>query len=86
MDAPTPFEIAVPEARLQHIRAGLRAADITYAPPGSGWAYGVDAAYLRELVDYWLDTYDWRRSSASASTTSTCASSTSGARADAARS
>jgi microsomal epoxide hydrolase len=61
MDAPTPFEIAVPEARLQHIHAGLRAADITYAPPGAGWAYGVDAAYLREIVDYWIEAYDWRR-------------------------
>lgn len=61
MDALTPFRIAVPEAKLQRIRDGLRAADFSYAPEGSGWAYGVDVAYLRELVDYWIEQYDWRR-------------------------
>ena len=61
MDGPTPFTIAVPEARLEQIRDGLRAASISYAPQGSGWEYGVDVAYLRELVDYWIEGYDWRR-------------------------
>ncbi|MCP5116321.1 MAG: epoxide hydrolase [bacterium] len=29
--------------------------------PGSGWDYGSDTAYLRELVDYWRNEYDWRK-------------------------
>lgn len=57
----TPFTIAVPEARLEQIRAGLSAASFSYAPEGAGWKYGTDVDYLRELVDYWLETYDWRR-------------------------
>jgi pimeloyl-ACP methyl ester carboxylesterase len=61
MDALTPFHIDVPEAKLQRIRDGLRAADFSYAPEGSGWEYGVDVAYLRDLVDYWIEHYDWRR-------------------------
>jgi microsomal epoxide hydrolase len=28
------------------------------------WSYGVDLFYLRELCDYWLSGYDWRRSEA----------------------
>jgi pimeloyl-ACP methyl ester carboxylesterase len=28
--------------------------------PGTGWDYGADTAYLRELVDYWQNEYDWR--------------------------
>ena len=28
--------------------------------PGVGWEDGVPLAYLRELVDYWLTSYDWR--------------------------
>ena len=28
--------------------------------PGTGWSYGADTAYLRELVDYWQREYDWR--------------------------
>lgn len=56
-----PFTIAVPQARLDQILNGLRAASFSYAPEGSGWEYGVDVAYLRELVDYWVNDYDWRR-------------------------
>ena len=26
----------------------------------TGWEYGVPIDYLRELVEYWRDTYDWR--------------------------
>ncbi len=26
----------------------------------SGWAYGPDVAWMRQLVDYWRDSYDWR--------------------------
>ena len=28
--------------------------------PGEAWAYGTDVAYLRELVEYWRDGFDWR--------------------------
>ena len=27
---------------------------------GSGWDYGTNLAYLRELVTYWRTTFDWR--------------------------
>ena len=27
---------------------------------GSGWDYGTDPVYLRELVEYWGSGYDWR--------------------------
>jgi pimeloyl-ACP methyl ester carboxylesterase len=27
---------------------------------GTGWDYGADTAYLRELVEYWQQEYDWR--------------------------
>lgn len=55
-----PYSIDVPQAVLDHIRAGLDAAQITYAPDGGGWGWGVDTAYLRELIDYWRRDYDWR--------------------------
>ena len=25
------------------------------------WAYGTDAAYLKQLCDYWLSDYDWQK-------------------------
>ena len=27
---------------------------------GDGWQLGTDVAYLRELVTYWRDSFDWR--------------------------
>src|SRR4051794_29534752 len=28
--------------------------------PGSGWEYGVDQSYLRQLCAYWKDHFDWK--------------------------
>lgn len=55
-----PHPIDVPQSVLDDIRDGLTAAHIPYAPEDGGWAWGVDTAYLRELVDYWINHYDWR--------------------------
>lgn len=40
-------------ARLAHTRW-------TDAVAGAGWSYGVDVAYVQEVVQYWQHTYDWR--------------------------
>jgi len=28
---------------------------------GSGWEYGANLSYMKELADYWLNTFDWRK-------------------------
>ena len=55
-----PFEIAIPEEKLQDLRERLER--INWAPDfaNDGWAYGVDGGYLRELADHWLHRDDWR--------------------------
>ena len=55
-----PFKIAVPEATLEDL---MRRLDRTRWPdeiPGSGWDYGSNLAYVKELVDYWRTSFDWR--------------------------
>src|SRR5579863_3842679 len=32
--------------------------------PDTGWEYGTNLAYLKELVTYWRDQYDWRKQEA----------------------
>jgi pimeloyl-ACP methyl ester carboxylesterase len=32
--------------------------------PGSGWGYGTELAYMKQLVPYWRDRYDWRAAEA----------------------
>jgi pimeloyl-ACP methyl ester carboxylesterase len=55
-----PFRIAVPEDVLVDLRTRLERTRFPDEIPGSGWRYGTDLAYLRELVAYWRDRYDWR--------------------------
>ena len=57
---PQPFTIAVPDATLADLRERLARVRWPDAPPGAGWDFGSDVAYLRELVAYWRDEYDWR--------------------------
>src|SRR5438093_3937602 len=55
-----PFRIAVPDAVLADLRERLARTRLPDEIPGSGWTYGTTLAYLRELVAYWRDRYDWR--------------------------
>ncbi|MCH7604213.1 MAG: epoxide hydrolase N-terminal domain-containing protein, partial [Planctomycetes bacterium] len=55
-----PFEIRIPDAVLADLEERI---DRTRWPDqieGSGWDYGTDMSYLRELVQYWRTDYDWR--------------------------
>jgi pimeloyl-ACP methyl ester carboxylesterase len=55
-----PFEVDVPEDELEDLRRRLIRARWPSQAPEPGWEQGTDLAYLRELVDYWLDGFDWR--------------------------
>lgn len=55
-----PFVIAVPDARLAVIHDKLASYDWDQLPDTGGWRSGVGKADLRRLVDYWLDTFNWR--------------------------
>jgi pimeloyl-ACP methyl ester carboxylesterase len=57
---PEPFQVAIPEARLEDLKRRL--ANVRWAPEidNADWSYGTSGRYLRELVAYWHDVYDWR--------------------------
>ncbi len=56
----TPFTIAIPEATLTDLRERLTRVRWPNDFANDNWAYGANAAYLKELVAYWRDGYDWR--------------------------
>ena len=56
-----PFRIAVPDSVLADLKARLDRTRFPDEVPDTGWEYGVNLAYLRELVDYWRTKYDWRK-------------------------
>ena len=57
---PTPFTIRIPDETLADLHERLDHARWPDQIPGSGWQYGTDLTYLRQLVDYWRTRYDWR--------------------------
>ena len=59
-----PFKIAVAQPILDDLKERLKQTRWTDEPKNAGWNYGVDPIYLRELVDYWQHTYDWKKQEA----------------------
>lgn len=59
LDSLARFEISSPPWVMADLRRRLE----TYRPPsepvGAGWRYGVDGAYLKDLIAYWHDGFDW---------------------------
>jgi pimeloyl-ACP methyl ester carboxylesterase len=73
---PEPFRVATADAALDDLYRRLAATRLPLAPADgglparsrsgfasaeAGWRYGADLAYMRDLVEYWRDGYDWRR-------------------------
>ncbi len=54
------FTIDVPDAVLGDLRERLARTRWPDQLSGTGWTYGTDTAYLRELVSYWGNGFDWR--------------------------
>ena len=57
---PQPFRIHVPDETLTDLRERLTRVRWPDEVPDGGWRYGTDLRYMRQLVDYWRDRYDWR--------------------------
>ena len=62
-DMPTkePFTIHITDEVLTDLRERLRRTRWADDFANEGWAYGTNGAYLKELVTYWLEQYDWRK-------------------------
>src|SRR5258708_1171785 len=59
-EAMTPFKINGPQADLADLKQRLARARIPDELDGAEWDYGTNRAYLRDLVAYWRDRFDWR--------------------------
>ncbi|MCH7738108.1 MAG: epoxide hydrolase [Chloroflexi bacterium] len=55
-----PFTIAVEDSVLDDLRRRLADTRWPDEIPNSGWDYGSNLAYLKELVLYWRTKFDWR--------------------------
>ena len=55
-----PFTIDIPDDVLTDLRERLTRARLPDEPAGVGWQLGMNQAYLKQLIEYWRDEFDWR--------------------------
>lgn len=56
---PRPFTISVSEEVLGDLAARIRSTRWPPDSPDAPWRQGTDLGYLRELLRYWADGFDW---------------------------
>ena len=56
-----PFRVDIKEDVLTDLRERLKRTRWPDEIPGSGWDYGSNLTYVKELVDYWIEEFDWRK-------------------------
>ena len=57
---PKPFSIAISDEILKDLQQRLDATRLPDEIPSSGWQHGTSLAYVKELVAYWRNEFDWR--------------------------
>jgi pimeloyl-ACP methyl ester carboxylesterase len=55
-----PFKVEIPEATLNDLRERLTRTRWPDEISESGWDYGSNLSYMKELIDYWQTGFDWR--------------------------
>ena len=55
-----PFRVDIPQPALDDLNRRLDATRWPDELPDVGWKYGIPLGYLRELTEYWRNSYDWR--------------------------
>jgi microsomal epoxide hydrolase len=59
-----PYRIHVPDAALDDLRRRLASTRWPDQIEGTGWEYGSELGYVKELVATWRDKFDWRAAEA----------------------
>src|SRR6266702_2151477 len=59
-----PFRIDIPDSALVDLRERLKRTRWPIEAKAPPWTYGASLAYMKDVVAYWRDHYDWRKSEA----------------------
>lgn len=55
-----PFKVAVAEQVLSDLKTRIRNTRWPDSAPGAPWSQGTDLEWLRNVMDYWAEEFDWR--------------------------
>ena len=56
----SPYKIDVPQEVIDDLWERLHRTRWPDEVVGTSWSRGCDLSYMKELVKYWIDEYDWR--------------------------
>lgn len=56
-----PFVANIPQQVLDDLRIRINNTRWTDEITDSGWSYGANLSYIKELANYWVGTFDWRK-------------------------
>jgi len=59
-----PFQVNIRDEVLEDLSQRLARTRWPDQLPESAWEYGTDLGYLRDLVAYWIDGFNWRQQEA----------------------
>jgi len=59
-----PFRVAIEDSAIADLKTRLSRVRWPDEAPEPPWRYGTSVAFMRELVHYWSNTYDWRQTEA----------------------
>ena len=62
------YKVNVAQSTLDEIKRRVEAFPWHEMPDDGGWAYGANLEYMRELCDYWVNEYAWRKHEAEINT------------------
>ena len=57
----TEFRCQISQPAIDDLKFRIKQTRWTDEIKGSGWQYGADLSYMKELADYWVDKFDWRK-------------------------
>ena len=61
---PTPYRIAIPEEKVELLKAKLESATFPDELDDAGWSYGAPLSDVKRIVAHWKDNFDWRKAEA----------------------
>ena len=62
MNTFTPFSIEIPNEQIEDLHTRIRNTRWPESECVDDWSQGIPLTYVREIADYWVNQYDWRKS------------------------
>ena len=56
-----PFKIEIPDKELQKIYTKVKNYPWHEMPKDGGWEYGTNLDYMKEISNYWVQGFNWRK-------------------------